>query len=245
MKRTLVTFYELNIEEKNQILNDKNGIFSNYNIDDGECNYFIAPDGTVWSCECDYNDYMSKLLTLNNDEFEILDGVLLKYKGDPQVEEIVIPSGVRVIGDTVFCQFRVEMKSVILPEGLEEIGWMAFACCSKLTFINIPKSLKKIGKAAFYDCSALKELEIPDGIIYLGNYAFKNCKSLTKINIPKQLRWIGEYDALSLGKLSGSHTAPDSNDGHGIFMFEGCCKLKNINMPFLVRQLNLLKFQKV
>ena len=41
------------------------------------------------------------------------------------------------------------MKSVTLPEGLEEIGQFAFSGCKKLKKIRIPSSVKKIDEYAF------------------------------------------------------------------------------------------------
>mgnify|MGYP002513174718 CR=1 FL=1 len=56
-------------------------------------------------------------------EFEIKDGVLVKYKGDN--------------------------KDIVIPEGVTHIGEKAFYNCSFIESITIPKSLKSIGEKAF------------------------------------------------------------------------------------------------
>ena len=53
------------------------------------------------------------------------------------------------------------METVILPDGLEEIGMSAFAFCDQLQFVNLPDSLIKIDNSAFWSCKKLTEIRIP------------------------------------------------------------------------------------
>ena len=48
-----------------------------------------------------------------------------------------------------------DIKSIILPETIEEIKSSAFWGCEGLISINFPESLIKIGDAAFYGCKRL------------------------------------------------------------------------------------------
>ena len=52
------------------------------------------------------------------------------------------------------------LKSVKLPETLEEIGSRAFLGCSSLASIEIPASVTKIEGAAFYSCSSLESVKM-------------------------------------------------------------------------------------
>jgi hypothetical protein len=67
----------------------------------------------------------------------------------------VIPSdgSVTVIGSYAF--ERVDIKSIVLPEGITEIQVRAFSD-SSLIEINIPASVVKIRNYAFYDCPLWK-----------------------------------------------------------------------------------------
>jgi len=46
------------------------------------------------------------------------------------------------------------LKSISLPEGLEEIDGFNFLYCNKLKTITIPASVTKIHREAFKDCPA-------------------------------------------------------------------------------------------
>lgn len=74
-------------------------------------------------------------------EFDIENGVLIKYKGDGG--NVVIPEGVTEIG---YCAFfnSIELKSVTIPNSVIVIGTYAFLNCSQLTSVTIPNSVKAI-----------------------------------------------------------------------------------------------------
>lgn len=50
----------------------------------------------------------------------------------------------------------VQLKNLILPNGIEEIGERAFYGCSALEAVVIPESMQKIGKEAFFMCPNLQ-----------------------------------------------------------------------------------------
>ena len=52
------------------------------------------------------------------------------------------------------------LKSVKLPETLEEIGQMVFQACKSLAGIEIPASVTKIGAGAFMNCSSLESVKM-------------------------------------------------------------------------------------
>lgn len=71
---------------------------------------------------------------------------------------LVIPAtidGYRVvaIGDSAFK--GMHLKSVIVSDGVESIGWFAFEGCAYLTSVTLPKSVISIGHGAFGSGSSL------------------------------------------------------------------------------------------
>jgi len=64
---------------------------------------------------------------MNKKEFEIDDGILLKYKSDKQ--HVVVPKNVIKIGNESFKRCS-SLESVEIPEGVEEIGGVFYGCYS-------------------------------------------------------------------------------------------------------------------
>lgn len=48
-----------------------------------------------------------------------------------------------------------DMTAVVLPDGLQEIGWFGFYNCHNLSNVTIPQSVSSIGYAVFDGCGAL------------------------------------------------------------------------------------------
>ena len=111
----------------------------------------------------------------HSDCFVIEDDVLKKYNSNTK---IVVPDGVREIGDGAFAGYP-NIVSVTLPEGLERIGKDAFRQCQRLQSINIPQSVKEIGEAAFEDCRKLSMITQPAEDAVLGDSSFMGCAELT------------------------------------------------------------------
>lgn len=110
-------------------------------------------------------------------------GVLTKYNGPGG--DVVIPEGVKAIGERVFYGCK-SLESVIIPEGVTEIGGFAFRGCTELREVTVPKSVKTIGRYAFGDCESLKNLTIPGRVEKIGEFAFHGCPLdvLTVPNFP-------------------------------------------------------------
>ena len=50
------------------------------------------------------------------------------------------------------------LKTVIIPDGVMEIGWGAFRGCTSLESICIPASVTSIRVVAFNGCTSLREI---------------------------------------------------------------------------------------
>lgn len=87
-------------------------------------------------------------------------------------------------GSTPWYDFREQIHTVQIGNGVESIGRSAFEGLINLTNINIPDSVGIIYNYAFYGCSSLSSITLPNHIGYIGMYAFAECSSLTNITIP-------------------------------------------------------------
>ena len=124
-------------------------------------------------------------------DFTIKNGILIKYTGKDEV--VKIPEGVTSIGYGDMGAYSSEtnagifgnsskIKSVILPESLEYIGWNAFKKCDKLEEITINSNIENIGYNAFEGCTSLRSIDLTK-VKAIGSAAFYNCSNLTSVKV--------------------------------------------------------------
>ena len=106
--------------------------------------------------------------------------------------DVVIPDGVKCIGDGAF-ESCSGLRHVTIPSSVTRIEDGAFESCSGLTSVTIPNSVTNIGVAAFAYCSGLTSVTIGSGVTIIGDYAFFDCSGLRHVTIPSSVTRIG-YD---------------------------------------------------
>ena len=118
------------------------------------------------------------------------DGVF-EEKGET---DLVVPysSGKSEIKNKEF-KHHIELRSVVIEEGITQIGKYAFCACVNLASVTIPKSVAVIERFAFYDCLALEELVIPEGTREIKKGAFNCCSALKSVSLPESLKTYGHY----------------------------------------------------
>jgi len=175
-------------------------------------------------------DYEYKDLQLLRDECNAaiagdFKDFILKYS----ITEYTIPNGVIEIGDMAFSGCE-SLTSVTIPDSVTSIGSKAFYGCDALTNITIPDSVTSIGEYAFSGCSSLTSITISDSVTSIGVWAFSSCSSLKSITIPDSVTSIGEYAFYGCSSLT-SITIPDSVTSIGERAFSGCSSLTSITIP--------------
>jgi hypothetical protein len=120
------------------------------------------------------------------------------------------------------------LVSVVIPEGVRIIKWIAFANQENLTSVTLPSTLRVIGVSAF-SRSGLRTVRIPDSVEEIDAGAFSNCYNLTDVNIPAGIKHIGSY-AFGWCRVLSSVTIPASirsidwrdRNGNNNTAFNGC-----------------------
>lgn len=90
-----------------------------------------------------------------------------------------------------------ELSELVLPESkfgipVVEIREKAFENERNLKKVVLPGSVKEVGAMAFYGCSFLEEAELKDGVEILKEYAFANCPSLRTVKLPESILYLND-----------------------------------------------------
>lgn len=145
------------------------------------------------------------------------------------MKELVIPYGVKKIGDGAFYDCT-SLTCVTIPDSVEKIGNRAFGRCSSLTSIMIPDGVKEVGGSAFSFCTSLTDVSIPDSVTAIGYFLFQGCFSLANVRISNSVTTIGGSTFMGCKSLTGV-TIPDSVTTIGMGAFSGCKSLANLIIP--------------
>lgn len=180
-----------------------------------------------------------------------------------ETDSFCIEKGVKVICDYAFyncCRepessfdpeiddpdyFWPDLRKIIIPDSVVQIGKSAFKGCNMLETIVIPDSVVSIGDEAFSDCGALKEIIIPDSVTSIGDGVFENCVSLKTMALPDTIERVGKglfTDCFNLKEI----VIPDSIKNIDKDAFYGCRSLNNcvLNSHFVIFENMLIDIDK-
>lgn len=152
------------------------------------------------------------------DTEELGESIFWECKG---LEKVEIPATCRVV-DRMFYNC-VNLKKVILHEGISGIGYAAFWKCSSLETIELPESARIEGDSLFEDCASLKKVIFKGKrITTFGTNMFKNCTSLTEIEIPESVEYIVHSAFANCTKLSKMYFKGERPNINTTYAFTNC-----------------------
>ena len=114
-------------------------------------------------------------------DFLVYDGVLEEYVGAGG--DVVIPAslGVTEIAAQAFYN-NTDITSVVIPEGVEIVGYWSFRGCENIERIELPYSLEELAEHCFSSAS-ITEIVIPGNVEVVGYGAFSSCQYLEKVTL--------------------------------------------------------------
>jgi hypothetical protein len=133
----------------------------------------------------------------------------------------VIPDdgSVEIIGRDAFSLFPIE--TMVIPEGIKEIGYTAFDGCCNLKSIVLPRSLEVMSTGAFQHCDGLEYFDL-NGFTYLPERAFRHADNLAEIKGTENLTSIGSYALTSCRMLNSIDLGTGLEKiGQNAFAYEG------------------------
>ena len=142
------------------------------------------------------------------------------------VQSVYIPDGVREIGDMAFNRCH-EVLSLDIPESVERIGIKCFDDMKAMRSLSFSGNIKKISHNAFTSCRGLKRLTIPEGVEVLGLDCFAHCSSLERLSLPSTLSTISRgvfWCCTNLREV----TIPASVNTIGEYVFFYCDSLTDV-----------------
>ena len=161
------------------------------------------------------------------------------YSWAASIKTVVIEDGITEIGSCAFSDCTA-VTSLDLPSKLTNIPDRMCYGCTSLTEITIPNEVTIIGDHAFRQCSSLTNASIPDCVTTIGYCAFYLCSSLTEIVLPANLVTLGDYAFNSTGLISV--TIPDNVVTIGKYAFRLCSSLESVVIGNGVETIELYAF---
>lgn len=166
------------------------------------------------------------------------EGCLTSYTGSE--EHVVIPEGVKRIGgnpdNSIFEDTETEIKSVVIPDSVIEIGERAFYTCLQLEEVTMGNGVKKIGQEAFEGCFKMKTIHLSDSLQEIGLRAFNFCESLEALELPSSLRNI-EMEAFGNCISLKSLNIPDGVQAIPPGTFDRCSSMEELYIPSSVTKI--------
>ena len=126
----------------------------------------------------------------------------------------------------------MDIRTVVIDDGVTSIGDGAFLACSGLTDVRIPEGVLSIGEEAFLGCSSLERVTLPDSLAGIGNIAFRDCTALESLTVPENVTYIGQY---AFALCTGLTDVTFIDGTYPVFfersLFAGCESLETVDLP--------------
>ena len=166
-----------------------------------------------------------------------------------QIENGVLTiSGKGKIDDNVFVD-DTGINSVIIEEGITEIGIRSFNNCSNLTKVKLPESLTTLGGLAFGNCQGLTSIKIPAGVKEVKEEwsnggdrgPFYNCKNIKSAVLEKGMERIENRLLQDCTGLESVEILEGIKE-IGNYAFLNCSSLKEVKLPESLTTIGELAF---
>ena len=172
----------------------------NHAFESSDFSNFILPNSLVSIGDYAFSN-MDRITTFTIPNSVTSIGVGL-FKGCVKLETVIFEEGslITSIPNETFYNYNggnsgySKLSTVILPEGIKEIGDFAFSGCEKIINFVFPTNLEKIGNDSFSYCRKLEVVDLLNTKLNsIGDNAFSYCFNLKQVLIPSTVTHIGDF----------------------------------------------------
>ena len=165
------------------------------------------------------------------------------FVGFECLESITLPNELKIIEDNAFADC-INLKDVVIPSSVTYIGGLAFEDCGLNGTIELPSSLEYLGAQAFKNCKGIEAFDIAnsskfiaeDGVLFDNTKKRLLCYPMgrtdTMYTVPLSVIEIEAFAFSGNENLSIIHL--NNVEVVGMFSFENCTNLNNINADDLI-----------
>lgn len=151
------------------------------------------------------------------------------YPYREEVTTLVLPEGLTNVGDLAFFEFKY-LEVIQLPGTVERVGRYAFAHCENVRMLTLSPVLREVEDGAFSDCWKLTSLRLPDGLQTIGTKGFYRCEAITSVTVPASVTEIG-VSAFGYCKSLVSADVRAAIKVLPEYCFYGCGLLTSVSLP--------------
>ncbi len=159
---------------------------------------------------------------------------------DARVPEYIDGVKVTMIADWVF-QYRENLETLTLPEGLEKIGQGNFRALN-IKEIDIPDSVTFLGKYSFNDNEVVEKIDLGKSLTSMGESSFSRMSALKSVTIPGSCKSIGDWcfqNNPELRTINIGEGLEKLGQGFGRF----CDNLTAVNLPTTLKSIGNYSFR--
>lgn len=158
------------------------------------------------------------------------------FYGQSLSGSLIIPEGVKEIGSGAFDGCINLTGTLSLPSTLEVIENFAFDLCGFTCELLLPQNLNSLGFKAFFGCRGLYgNLILPDGLSKIGGYGFYGCAHLTGLKMSQNVKEIWEAAFEDCYELNGRLTLPEGLKYIGSRVFQNCNFKGTLVLPLTLK----------
>ena len=129
------------------------------------------------------------------DAVGMIEELNLVFNGSPNITNVAIPRcmagiAIALFGDTLWLKklgefavldhflikYQGTKANVVIPEEIEELGWLSFAHCDCVKSVTILESVTEIGHCTFMGCKNLQSVTIPKSVEEIDKSVFEDSR---------------------------------------------------------------------